>query len=153
MALPKKGERGSKVYVNMGKIPGKKKEDGKPDNSDLVVAMSEEFAILVGATYTRVTPEQRTVTFKKGKLAGRSYKREIPITLTHVRYRLGYVAGIRTNTTTKKKEAVIRWVPLTIPSGTDLKVMLGVVRKNFKKRPVFLETPSGNRTRFVSNTI
>ena len=139
----------NKVYVNLGKIPGKKLPNGQNDNNDRIVAMSKKLADLVGATYT-VTAPPRKVTITKGKLTGRVYDREVSLDITRVRCQLGYVTGIKTNATTKRKEPVIKWVPLDIPYGSNLKEMLRLVRTKFKKKPVYVKKASGNRTRFVT---
>jgi hypothetical protein len=133
--------RSSKVYVNIGKQNitfGKKK-----GTAIKYIAMSEEQAKLCGVTYTRYAPEPITVTTKKGK----TYKRAVPISIGKVHYRLGYVDG--TKTVDGKKQPNIKWVPLPVPLGMNLKQMLQVVRTQFKKKPVYFQTDSST-TRFVN---
>jgi hypothetical protein len=143
--------KSSKVYISIGKITTKN-DKGQNKTEEKFICLAENLAILVGATYTKTSPQPKVVRITKGKLAGRSYTKEVPITLTRVRYRLGYVTGTRQVKEGNKtrKEAVITWVPLNVPEGTNLKTMLQIVRTKFKKKPVFLDSPEGNRTRFIA---
>jgi hypothetical protein len=133
--------RSSKVYVAIGKQ--KIVVNGKTGTATKYIVMSEDQAKLVGATFTRYAPVPITVTTKKGK----SYQKLVPITVNKVHYRLGYVAG--TKTVDGKKQVNIKWVPLPIPLGMNLKQMLQVVRTQFKKKPVYFQT-DGSTTRFVA---
>jgi hypothetical protein len=133
--------KSSKVYVSIGKVSVKKK-NGKIETQGRYITMSEDQAKLVSVPYTRYAPAPITVRTKKGK----TFTREVPITIGKVHYRLGYVVG--TKVVDGKKVPNIKWVPLPIPLGMNLKQMLQVVRILFKKKPVFFQT-DGSTTRFV----
>ena len=147
MATGKRKE--GNVYINLGKIPGRKLSDGKPDNSDKIIAINKNLADLVGAKYTFLAPLKQ-ITFTRGNSKGITYQRETGLTTNRVRFQLGYIIRNRLNPATKRIVPVIKWVPLEIPSGSNLKDMLSVVRTKFTRRPAYLKMPSGNTTRFVT---
>lgn len=134
--------RSSKVYISIGKQ--KIILNNKAGTATKYIVMSEDQAKLCGVTYTRYAPEPITVKTKKG-----SYQKLLPITIGKTPYRLGYVVG--TKTVEGKKVPNIKWVPLRIPDGMNLKQMLEVVRKQFKKKPVYFQTDAST-TRFVNVT-
>ncbi len=133
--------RSSKVYISIGKQ--KIIVNNKVGTATKYIVMSEDQAKLCGATYTRYAPEPITVKTKKGK----TYQKLVPISIGKVHYRLGYVVGAKT--VDGKKQPNIKWVPMPIPLGMNLKQMLQVVRTQFKKKPVYFQT-DGSTTRFVA---
>jgi hypothetical protein len=134
--------RSSKVYVSIGKVSIKKK-NGQIKTEGKYITMSEDQAKITGVPYTRYAPAPITITTKKGK----TFTREVPITVGKIYYRLGYVVG--TKVVDGKKVPNIKWVPLPVPKGMNLKQMLQLVRSSlFKKKPVYFQTDSST-TRFV----
>jgi hypothetical protein len=134
--------RSSKVYVSIGKQKVVNNK-GTVETKERYITLSEDQAKLTGVTYSRLAPKPITITPKKGK----PFTREVPITVGKVNYRLGYVVG--TKTVDGKKVPNIKWVPLPIPRGMNLKQMLQLVRSSlFKKKPIYFQTDSST-TRFV----
>jgi hypothetical protein len=134
-----------KVFVDAGKLKVKL-EKGKYEDRQVTLVMSQEHAELIGAKFTASPPAAKTIVHKKGKMAGRSFKRAVSDSLTKVKYRIGYLVG-RDKTTGKPK---VQWVGLHIPEGLNTQQVVEIIRRRFSKKPVLFETPAGVRTRFVS---
>jgi hypothetical protein len=144
MPAAKKG-KSNKVYISLGKITKKFKDDEGKDRQrtdEEFLVINENLAKLTGAAYVTTPPKPKIVTTKKGK----TYEVEQSVSQIRTKFKVGYVAG----TDKVKKKAIIKWVGIPIPAGVTTKQMLEVLRTKFPKKPVYFKSGDGITQRFIS---
>jgi hypothetical protein len=147
MATVKKNS--NKVFVNGGKSPVRQ-ADGTILNEDVIIVISEELAKYIGASYTVAAPAPKKILIKNGALKGRTITREHSVKVQGVKYELGYRSKIIVKKGAKRTEPKVKWIPIHIPSGINLRTFLRIIANKFSRKPALLKTPSGKTTAFVN---
>ena len=129
----------TKAFIDIGKVP-MLTPSGAVEQVQEYVIVSEDAAKYMQIKYTTVTPPPTKVISK-----GKTYTREVSVSITGVAHKLGFVAG--TVGTGKTRKVKYRWVTIHIPRGAKLRAYLSAFLILAKKKPVLLKMPSNKTTR------
>jgi hypothetical protein len=126
-----------KAFISIGKI-----KNANNVETEEFLTVPEELAKFMGAKYSTTPPQPKTITPKKGKLAGRSYKVEHSVSLTGRPYKVGYlIAGGKDSK--GKNKAKIKWISIYAPYSLNTREFVEKVIRKLSKKPAYLKTPNG----------